>query len=197
MKIGLPVVIAMGAVLAGCTNTSRKPPLEVFPDMDRQLRYNPQSGSKLFSDGRADRRPVPGTIARDELKADAGFYEGVKDEMYVGRNPLPLNAEVLARGQERFNIYCTPCHDRTGSGRGIVAMRAGWIASNLTEQRVVDMPDGMIFDTITHGRRTMPGYRYQVPEHDRWAIVAYVRALERAAAGTVEDVPQELRGELR
>jgi mono/diheme cytochrome c family protein len=120
----------------------------------------------------------------------------MRDGKYVG-NPLPLDMAVLQRGQERFNIYCAPCHDRAGEGKGIVAQRSSWIAVNLHEQRIQDMADGQLFDTITHGKRTMPGYRYQVPERDRWAIVAYVRALQRASSGTVADVPPELRSDLR
>jgi mono/diheme cytochrome c family protein len=135
-------------------------------------------------------------VARGYLKEDDALYTGMRDGAFVS-NPLALDRQTLARGQERFNIYCTPCHDRTGSGRGIVALRSSWLASDLTEPRVRQMPDGQIFDTITHGKRTMPGYRFQIDEQDRWAIVAYVRALERAAAGTVADVPEELRGELR
>lgn len=112
-------------------------------------------------------------------------------------NPLPIDRATLERGQERFNIYCAPCHDRSGTGRGIVAIRSNWLAGNLHEQRIVDMTDGQLFDTVTSGKRTMPAYRFQVEERDRWAIIAYVRALQRARKGTVNDVPAELRDDLR
>ncbi|MGE5648185.1 MAG: c-type cytochrome [Acidobacteriota bacterium] len=181
--------------LAGCTS-KRTPPIQVFPDMKDQPKYLPQSGSAFFADGRAERRPVPGTVARGFLKEDDAFYTGKQDGAFVN-NPLPITRDTLARGQERFNIYCAPCHDQTGSGQGIVAQRATWPVFNITEPRIVEMKDGEIFDTITHGKRTMPGYRFQVAERDRWAIVAYVRALQRAARGTVADVPPELRSELR
>ena len=188
--IGLSVLL-----LAGC-GSRRNPPIQIFPDMKDQPKYLPQTASRFFGDGRELRRPVPGTVARGYLKDDDALYTGMRDGAFAA-NPLPPERQTLLRGQERFNIYCAPCHDRTGSGRGIVALRSSWLASDLTEPRIRQMPDGQIFDTITHGKRTIPAYRFQVGEQDRWAIVAYVRALERAAAGTVADVPQELRSELR
>ncbi len=187
-----PILLAL--VGLGCG--SNHAPIEMFTDMRRQPKYLPQEASPLFADGRASRPPVPGTVARGELKEDTVFYTGTRDGDYMA-NPLPLDMPVLKRGQERFNIYCAPCHDRTGEGRGIVAQRSSWLPANLHDQRIRDMADGQLFDTITHGKRTMPGYRFQVPERDRWAIVAYVRALQRATSGTVNDVPQELRSELR
>ncbi len=188
--------IALSVLLVAGCGTRRTPPIQIFPDMKDQPKYLPQTASRFFGDGRELRRPVPGTVARGHLKEDDAFYAGVLDGAFVA-NPLPMDRGTLLRGQERFDIYCAPCHDRTGSGRGIVPLRSSWLPSDLTEQRIRQMPDGQIFDTITHGKRTMPGYRFQIAERDRWAIVAYVRALERAAAGTVADVPEELRSELR
>ncbi len=195
-RLSAAAILGLVLALAGCSSTSRRPPIEIFPDMKHQAKYLPQAESPFFNDGRASRRPAPGTVARGLEKEDDAFYTGIKDAAYVP-NPLPVDAGTLARGQERFNIYCAPCHDRTGSGQGIVAKRSSWLAANLLEDRIRKMPDGQIFDTITHGRRTMPAYRFQVDERDRWAIVAYVRALERACAGTVNDVPRELRSDLR
>ena len=185
-------------VLVGCAgSTSRKPPLEVFSDMDRQQKYKPQAANAFFADGRASRRPVPGTVAIGHLKEDDAFSTGVKDGMYVGRNPLPIDKATLARGQQRFNIYCSPCHDRTGSGHGIVAQKSSWLPANLNDDRVRQMNDGEIFNVASYGRRSMPAHRFQVDDKDRWAIVAYVRALQRASAGTLADVPPELREEVR
>lgn len=186
-------------LLTGCTAVpSRKPAIEVWDDMRRQPKYRTQAYSPLFADNHETARyPVPGTIARGYLKEDDAFYTGVVNGNYVTKNPLPLNMETLKLGQQRFNTYCSPCHGRTGSGQGVVTQRASWIASNLYEDRVAQFSDGDIFDVISHGRRTMPGYRYQIVERDRWAIVAYVRALQRAEHGSVNDVPQELRTELR
>jgi mono/diheme cytochrome c family protein len=182
-------VLASTLLLASCAGTtSRKPPIEIFPDMDRQPKVKPQT-VKL--------RPVSGTVALGQLKDDEPFYTGLSGGMYLGKNPLPMDRATLTRGQQRFNIYCTPCHDRTGTGHGIVPQKSSWLPANLSDDRVRAMVDGELFNVISHGRRSMPGYRFQVNERDRWAIVAYVRALQRAGTGTVDDVPQELRGELR
>jgi len=182
MKLAAAIPLAL--IAAGCSSTSRRPPLEIMPDMKHQAKYLPQAGSPFFADGRASRRPVEGTVARGQWNDDA-------------TRPLPIDKATLERGQERFNIYCAPCHDRSGTGRGIVALRSSWLAGNLHDQRIRDMSDSQLFDTIAHGKRTMPGYRFQIEARDRWAIVAYVRALQRAWTGTLADVPPELRNELR
>jgi cytochrome c5 len=176
-------------LLAGCGPTSRRPPIEVFPDMDRQPKVKAQTA--------AARRPVPGTIAQGQMKEDDTHSTGISDGMYTGRNPLPLNRATLTRGQERYNIYCAPCHDQTGQGHGIVSIRSSWLPSNLHDPRQKNMTDGELFAVITNGRRSMPAYRFQVPVDDRWAIVAYVRALQRSTSATVADVPAELKGDLR
>ncbi len=175
------VAAALAAVLmAGCGSASRRPPAEIFPDMKRQAKYKPQQESGFFADGRATRAPVPGTVSRDA--------DPVRPAM-----SMPL----MRRGQERFNIYCAPCHDRTGSGRGIVATRGGWLAANLADERIRKLSGEQIYDIVTNGKRTMPPYRFQVSERDRWAVIAYVRALQRAATGSIADVPPELRSDLR
>jgi hypothetical protein len=185
-------------LLAGCGVTTRQPPIEVFSDMRRQPKYLPQAESRFFQDGRTSRRAVPGTVAVEQLRNDEGFETGIASGMYIGKNPLPIDATLLSRGQERFDIYCAPCHDRAGSGKGIVPLRVpAWLPSDLLDERIRKMSDGEIFNVATYGRRTMPAYRFQVPEHDRWAIVAYVRALQRAREGTLADVPPELRPEVR
>ncbi|MBM3726885.1 MAG: cytochrome c [Acidobacteria bacterium] len=195
------VLLAAGILaLAGCAGqTSRSPQLEIFPDMDRQGKYKAQSASSLFSDGRAMRPPVEGTVAVGLLKEDEAFHTGKTGSMYVGRNPREVTRELLNRGQERFNIYCAPCHDRVGTGQGLVPQRTNgaWQPTNLHEDRVLQMPDGEIFDIVTNGRRTMKPYRFQVNENDRWAIIAYVRALQRADLGKLEDVPAELQKDLK
>jgi mono/diheme cytochrome c family protein len=141
---------------------------------------------------------VPGTIARGAIRTeDNPFYSGQVNGMYVAQNPLKLTRDTLELGQERFDTYCSPCHGRAGNGHGIVGARSSWIAASLVEDRVKGFSDGDIFDVITHGRRSMPSYRVQITEHDRWAIIAYVRALQRTTSGTIEDVPSDLRSELR
>lgn len=194
--VGLIAIAA--AALSGCAGTtSRVPPIEVWPDMDRQQKLRPQQQSDLFADKRASRMPVPGTVAIGYLKEDDAFYTGIVNGFYAGRNPLNMDAGLMKRGQMRFNTYCSPCHDRTGQGQGIVPQRAiGWLPTNLQEDRVRTMADGELFNVISHGRRSMPPYRFQIQERDRWAIVAYVRALQRTTA-KVDDVPRELRTDLR
>ena len=196
--VALLLLIAFLIAASGCSSSpARTPPIEVFADMDHQPKYQPQAASAFFADGRASRLPVPGTVALGRLKEDDAFYRGIVGEHYVGENPLPLDMEALHRGRERFNIYCSPCHDRAGTGRGIVAMKSAWIATDLTSEPVQTMADCELFSIITNGRRSMPGYRFQVRERDRWAVVGYVRALQRAALGKVEDVPPELRDSIR
>lgn len=198
-RIRLLSFVALAAVLAGCAgNTTRKPPLEVWPDMDRQGKYKPQAESEYFTDHRASRRPVDGSVARGLLKDDDAYFRGIVSEQYVGKNPVPVNRELLKAGQQKYNTYCAPCHDRTGSGRGIVPTRTlGWLPANLIEDRVHGLADGELYDVITNGRRTMNGYKYQTTERERWAIVAYLRALQRAQRGTMDDVPADLRAEVR
>jgi mono/diheme cytochrome c family protein len=194
-----PHILAAALILTGCAGqTSRNPPIVVFTDMDRQGRYDPQTERPLFSDRRASRRPVEGTVARGMLKEDDVFYTGLLvNNQYVGRNPLTIDMDLLQLGQRHFNTYCSPCHDRTGQGRGLVGQRAIWIPTNLHEDRVKAFNDGEIFHIMSNGRRSMPAYKFQITEHDRWAIVAYVRALQRTTSSTVEDVPQELKADLR
>ena len=198
----VPLAFAIGAalLLTGCAGPQRGPSFRVFTDMEHQEKYKPQSESPLFADGRSNRRPPVGVVARGHLRDNDILNTGFTPAgLYTGRNPLAIDADLLKTGQTRFNTYCTPCHDRTGSGKGIVALRTpAWQPSNLLEDRVKNFADGNIFDTITNGRRSMPAYKYQVQsEKDRWAIVAYVRALQRATSGTADDVPQNLRAELK
>src|SRR4051794_25621481 len=193
-------LLALAAVaLSGCAGqTSRSTSIEVWPDMKRQDKGKPQQESKFFGDHRASRMPVPGTVARGFLKEDDAYFTGVLANQYIGKNPETMNIELLKLGQMKFNTYCSPCHDRTGKGKGIVALKEPtWQPSNLQEDRVKAMVDGEIFNVITLGRRSMPSYRFQITEQDRWAIVAYLRALQRTTGGTVNDVPQELRADLR
>jgi mono/diheme cytochrome c family protein len=194
----LLALVAAAAVLTGCAGqTSRSTPIVIFPDMDRQGKYKPQAESPIFSDHRASRPPVEGTVAVGMLKEDDVFYTGISDNQWIGRNPVTIDIGLLQTGQRRYNTYCSPCHDRTGQGRGVIGQRAIWIPTNLHEDRVKAFNDGEIFHVITNGRRSMPSYKFQVSAEDRWAIVAYVRALQRTTGSTVEDVPQELRADLR
>ena len=177
--------------LAGCSTIQRDPPVQVWDDMKHQPKFKAQSGvDGIFADGRANRLPPEDTVSRGALREPTAYNTGLEGGMYVGKNPLPVTMDLLKHGQNRFNIYCAPCHDQTGMGHGIVPARVPtWQPSNLTESRVVQFADGDIFNVITNGRRTMPAYQYQVPVKDRWAIVAYVRVLQKAAHARPADVP--------
>jgi len=200
----LPLLpIAASLFLGGCSGlASKSPPIELFWDMNRQAKYKPQAASSFFADGRASRRPVAGTVAQGQAKEDDALNTGVVDNLYIGKNPLPVNQVLLTHGRQKFETYCSPCHSRTGSEVGIVGKRVlasgqAWLPTMLQDDRVKAMTDGEIFTVVTNGRRSMHGYKFQIAAQDRWAIIAYVRALQRATQGTVEDVPTELRSELR
>ncbi|MDM7915815.1 MAG: cytochrome c [Candidatus Eisenbacteria bacterium] len=178
--------------------------LQVIPDMDQQPRYRPLMVNPAFADRRADRRGVEGTVPRGGAQTDTHLYEGQVNGAWATRLPMAVTAETMRRGQERFEIFCAPCHGYSGRGDGIVARRADalqegtWTPpSSLHDPTVVARPVGQIFHTITHGIRNMPPYGPQIPVEDRWAIVAYVRALQRSQNATIEDVPPELRPQLR
>ncbi|MBI2813922.1 MAG: cytochrome c [Opitutae bacterium] len=188
---------------------SPRPPIEVFPDMDRQAKYKPQAGSKFFADGRAD-RPLPaGAVpyGRDGTKADPAFlraddfrYEGKLADDGFGRG-FPAGVEVtevfVRRGQDRYQIYCAPCHGALGDGNGITKSYGMLTTPTYHDDRLRGMAEGEIFHTITHGKNTMMSYADKLSPDDRWAVVAYVRALQRAAHGKLDDVPAELRGGLK
>jgi mono/diheme cytochrome c family protein len=194
----IAITLASLVLLTSCENMpSRKPPLEVWDDMDRQQKFKAQSETTLFRDGRANRPPAPGTIAVGHLNADVAYHTGAMNGSYVGKNPEKYTEEFLKLGQSKFNIYCSPCHDRYGSGQGVVGKKAVWPAQNLHEQRILDMTDGELFEVISNGRRTMHGYRFQTTAQERWAIAAYVRVLQRSGIAKPEDVPAEFRDQVR
>lgn len=172
--------------------------------MDDQEKFKAQSQNRMFADGRGMRPPVVGTVARGELFEDDHLYRGTDGEAWAEGFPMPLTAAVLERGRERFDIYCAPCHGLAGEGNGMVARRAErlqegtWVPPlSVYDEIILNRPEGHIFNTITHGIRTMPAYGPQIPVSDRWAIVAYIRALQRSRSATIEDVPPDLRATLR
>lgn len=179
-------------ILSGCSGVQRTPPIEVWPDMRLQPRFEAQATTGLFVDGRASRRRPEGVVARGHLWEDNVFNTGLQaDGLYVGKNPVEITPAVLAEGEWRFNTYCAPCHDRTGLGKGMIAQHTNgtWQPTNLTEQRLVEAADGDLFNVITYGRRTMPPYGAQNRPAERWAILAYVRVLQRAQHGKPGEVP--------
>lgn len=183
---------------------SERPRIRLVQDMGKQPKYKPQADNPLFADGRAMRSPVPGTVARGEFGLEEPRSTGKTGAVWASGNALPVTMPLLRRGQERYAIYCAPCHGLAGFGDGLVARRADqlqegtWVPpTSLHTGQVRARPDGHLFNTMSQGIRNMPGYAAQIPEDDRWAIVAYVRALQRSQNGRVEDVPPELRSSLR
>lgn len=180
------------AGLSACSSVQREPPIQVWDDMKLQNKFKAQQESEIFADHRDSRVPPAGTVRRDDLEQDTVYYTGMTGDMYVGKNPVPMTMDLLKKGQAKFGTYCTPCHDRTGTGQGIVPTRVpAWQPSNLMDDRIVQFADGEIFNVITNGRRTMPPYKYQISVEDRWAIISYLRVLQRAAHGSMADVPAD------
>ncbi len=188
------ILLVLAGALAGCglRPAGNTTPLQVHPDMDNQPKFKAQSASTFFADGRSNRIALPGTIAQGHLSEDDVLAMG-KDASgtLIKSNPLPVTDALLKRGQERFNINCSMCHGRLADGNGTVKRRSyGALApANLQEPRLREVGDGHIFDVITHGIRTMQPLGGIIPVTDRWAIVAYVRALQRSQNANIKDVP--------
>jgi len=166
-------------------------------DMHNQPKYQPYEKSAFFLDQRAARPVIEGTVARGHLNADRWFYEGRGPaNETVAEFPSPVTAETLKRGRERFDIYCSPCHDRTGSGNGMIVQRGYIKPTSFHDDRLRSAPVGHFFNAMTNGFGLMPSYAVQIPTADRWAIVAYVRALQLSQNATAADVPADARAKL-
>lgn len=203
------VVVLSVSILGFRGSLSTRSPLEVFPDMDHQSKYKPQAESRFFADGRADRPRLPGTVAYGRttdvpdtnfLKADSVLFEG-KDAKgaWVSGFPSAVTVDpskLLERGQERYTIYCAPCHGALGDGNGITKQYGMGATPSYHDDRLRKMSEGEIFNTITHGKGNMLSYADKLVAQDRWAVIAYVRALQRAAHTTAADVPPGHKSEL-
>lgn len=165
-------------------------------DMHDQPKFIPLRESDFYSDHRSARPIVENTVARGLLAQDELLETGKVNGQPATEFPFPITADVVTRGQERFNIYCAPCHDRTGRGNGMVVRRGYRQPPSFHIDRLRQAPPGHFFDVITNGFGAMPDYRAQVPVRDRWAIIAYVRALQLANAATLTEVPPDQRNEL-
>jgi len=179
----LSAIVLISAVpLAGCARgcTSSRPPIHLNPSMDNQPKVRAQSASAFFYDGSAMRQPIPGTVAIGGLKEDTAFFTGKSaDGQFVAAIPVTVDENVLERGRERYTIYCQPCHDARGDGRGILFQRGNVPTATFHQEKMLKYSDGQIFDIMTNGQGLMPAYRWPIPPADRWAIVAYVRGLQR------------------
>ncbi|MBD3377186.1 cytochrome c [candidate division KSB1 bacterium] len=173
---------------------SEKPPIHIIPDMDSQPKYEAQEASEFFENGLAMRMPVDGTVSQDHLRENTRFYQGKTESgQWVVSLPIQMTLPLLKRGQERYDIFCAPCHSRTGDGQGIMVNHGYIPPPTFHADRLRDIEDGHIYDVIVKGIRNMPSYAHQVPVNDRWAIVAYVRALQRAQNASLQDIPNEKR----
>lgn len=202
-------VVLVVAIAGTRGSLSRRPPLEIFPDMDRQLKLRPQTPNGFFANGRSSQPQVPGTIARsapigtatgevhpyEDHPVNTGRVTGTTN--FVELNPLVVDLELLQRGRQRYTIHCSPCHGSIGDGNGITKKYGMAVVGNLHDKRLVQMPDGEIFNTLSYGKGLMQGYAGQIDLRDRWSIVAYVRALQLARLGTTNDVPASAQASLR
>jgi mono/diheme cytochrome c family protein len=183
------VVVATVSLVSGCRQDMHNQPRV---GGNRSLR-----ASDFFADGRSERELPQGTVARGHLREDTYFYTGK-----VGANeglvfPMPITREVLERGEQRFNVYCTPCHSALGNARGMIVLRGFKQPTSFHDERMRNAPIGHFFDVMTNGFGAMPDYAAQIKPEDRWAIAAYIRALQLSQHANIADVPQQERGRMR
>jgi mono/diheme cytochrome c family protein len=178
-------LLLAGGLIAGCRQ-----------DMHDTPRYEPLEASTFFANGQASRALVANTVARGLLREDTHLNEGKVNGQLATNFPMPVTADVMARGQERFNVFCSPCHGKTGSGNGMVVQRGFRAPPSYHEDRLRSAPVGYFFDVMTNGFGAMQDYSSQVPVADRWAIAAYIRALQLSQRATVADVPANRRADL-
>jgi mono/diheme cytochrome c family protein len=203
-------VLATVGILGFRGSHFRKPPLYIFPDMERQPKLRPQTANAFFDDGMSSRLPVAGTIARSQpvqvgdslvycwqdSPLTTGLATGTTN--FVAVNPLPVTDELLQRGQQVFNINCAACHSKLGDGNGTPKrINAMAVVANLHDKRIVELADGEIFNTVSYGKGLMLGYAANLPIQDRWAAIAYLRALQLSRLGALDEVPEALRGTLK
>jgi hypothetical protein len=180
------LLLACGLLSAGCRQ-----------DMHDQPRYKPLAESDFFEDGRASRPQVPGTVARGQLRTEAHLYTGKIDGELATTLPFPVTRAVLERGRERYDIYCTPCHDRVGSGQGMIVRRGFRRPPSLHIDRLRQVPVAHFFEVISNGFGAMLDYAAQLTPDDRWAVAAYMRALQLSQYATLADVPADVQPQLQ
>jgi mono/diheme cytochrome c family protein len=182
-RLWTPAVLLASALLAGCRQ-----------DMHDQPKHKPLSASEFYKlDHRSARAPVAGTVARGRLQDDSSYFTGKDGDVPTDALPMAVTAELLQRGQVRYQTFCAPCHGQTGRGDGIIVQRGFKVPPSLHVERLRAARVGYFYDVITHGFGAMSDYASQVPVADRWAIVAYVRALQLSQHATLGDVPEDQR----
>lgn len=165
-------------------------------DMHLQPKYLPYEPSSFFADGRSERQPLPGTVARGQLRVDELFYTGRENGVVVDKFPFTITRADLERGRERYNVYCTPCHDYTGSGRGMIVQRGFPQPPSYHIQRLREAPVGHFFEVMTNGFGAMYSYAARIEPADRWRIAAYIRVLQLSQNAKIDDVPESERQNL-
>jgi len=189
--LGLLFLVVITVAIAGFRGQKfSESPVQIIPDMDDQPKVLYQASSEFFSDGRGGRMPVEGTIPYGSLSGDDYYDTGTMGERWGNGIPVTIDEASMSRGQERYGIYCAVCHGATGGGNGIVTEYGLVGVANFHTNRFREMPDGQIFNTITQGKGLMKGYGSKISREDRWAIVAYLRALQRSQQTGTEDVPE-------
>ena len=191
LNIKIIALLLLAVLLSACRGQpSEKPQIQPIQNMYWQQKFKAFEPNDFFDDRRSMRLPVEGTISRGNLKNDLAIYEGInEDGSHVARIPIPVTRELLKKGQEQYNISCTPCHGYAGEGNGIVIGRGYVPPPSFHDERIVTMPDGEIYSAIYNGVNSMPSYRNMVKHtENRWAIVAYIRALQVSQAATEEDL---------
>jgi len=178
MHLRLAIVLVGLGVLGGCRE-----------DMQNQPRFKPLRKSDFYEDGRSSRAPVPGTVARGQFEGDTYFYTGMVNGVVQNEMPFPVTQGVLERGRERYNIYCAPCHSETGDGNGMIVQRGYRRPPSYHIDRLRKAPLGHFFDVMTNGFGSMPDYAAQIRPRDRWAIAAYIRALQLSQTAPKSVVP--------
>jgi len=180
---GIAVLLLAATVIAGCRGMeSGKPPIHPNPNMDTQEKYKPQSESRFFADGSTMRTPPANAVRQGGLREDPVFYTGKTGAGQYSDSPIEIKQEIIARGRERYGIFCRPCHGDLGNGRGkIMDYKYPIPPTSYFEPRILEAKDGYIFEVISQGIRNMSGYKAQVPTMDRWCITAHVRELQKAS----------------
>lgn len=195
-------LLLFAVLLTGCRGyLTKKPPIHPNPNMDWQPKVTPQTQSVLPPEGTIPwgRQSLdPSSKKRDLfLKPDTPFYTGKNNGKWVQKVPVKASKKLLLRGQERYNIYCAACHTEMGDGTKSQITKRGWIVSNLLEDITYNRSDGELYDIVGNGIRSMPGYKKQILEEDRWAIVLYLRALQNTQRGSINDVPYPKRSKIK
>ena len=190
------VVIAVVSIMGFRGTTFTEPPLEMFNDMDAQSKYKPQGTSAFFADGRTDRQPVTGTVARGFLRDDEFLHFGKDGEAWAKGFPMPVTRDLIDTGKAKYNIYCIVCHGGVGDANSVTKARGMVVVTSYHDDRLRDMLEGEIFNTVTNGKGLMGSYKDKLTPEERWAVIAYLRVLQRSQNASIDDVPQASRKDL-